>query len=59
MTKPLATVAVLQQVEAGTLELDAPMTAYPPSRSLELMEVGDDGAFCAGTGPGSDTPQAC
>ena len=45
MTKPLATVAVLQQVEAGTLELEAPMTAYLPGRSLELMEMGDDGSL--------------
>lgn len=37
MTKPLATVAVLQQVEAGVLDLQAPMTAYLPDRPLEVL----------------------
>ena len=45
MTKPLATVAVLQQVEAGTLDLEAPMTAYLPNRPLELLEAGSDGSL--------------
>lgn len=40
-TKPLTAFAILQQVDAGRLELDAPMTRYLPG--FELAEPGQAG----------------
>ena len=45
MTKPLATVAVLQQVETGVLDLQAPMTTYLPHRALEVLERDEAGTL--------------
>ncbi|MCC7366898.1 MAG: beta-lactamase family protein [Chloroflexi bacterium] len=44
MTKAITSVAAMQQVERGTLELDAPISAVLPQLSNPLILTGFDGA---------------